>query len=183
MRKAIVASAGVVALVVAFGPVLVASSAQKAKVSGPEKVFVLPTDTTTPKHPGKILMTGTIGDYGKTIEVNAKGKPTAHGTYIDVELQKGSILVDVAAFDKAITAAFPHATFDKATCSASVAVHGPITIVSGTKAYAGITGSFAMTGNLAFIGPFKNGACTTKTTTPDVATYFALAGTGTVSIP
>jgi hypothetical protein len=185
MRRGIMASAGVLALVVALGPVALASGASKAKTSGPEKVFVLPSSgTTSVKHPGKVLMTGTIADYGKSFSTNAKGKPTPHGGYVELELKKGTILVDTSSFDKALTKAYSHATFDKTTCSISVSgITGTVTLVSGTKAYSGITGSIMMTANLGFIGPFKNGACTTKTTTPAVATYFEITGSGTVTIP
>ena len=185
MQSKIVVSAGVVALVVSLGGASVAASAaQKAKTSGPEKVFVTPNDTTSAQHPGKIVMTGTIADYGSVVSTNAKGKPTAKATYRLLELKKGTILVNIAAFNKAITAAFPHATFDKATCSVSLTVKAPITFVSGTKAYAGITGSVTMTGNLAEISArTKSGACTMKTTTPALATYFGLMGSGTVTLP
>lgn len=184
MRRGMMTSAGLVALIVAFGPVSVASSAQKAKVSGPEKVFVTPSDTTSATHPGKILLTGTIADYGVVVSVNAKGKPTTHSVYKEFELKKGTILVDIAPLEKALTTAFSHAAFDMATCSVSVAASGAISIVSGTKAYSGITGSFMLSGNVAEIGPrTTSGACTTKTTTPALATYTEFTGSGTVSLP
>lgn len=183
MRRAIVACAGVAALLVSLGAASVASGAQKAKVSGPEKAFVLPTSATSTKKPGKVLLTGTIADYGKVVAANAKGKPTAKGEYRNLELTKGTILVDIAAFDKAITDAFPHATVDKTTCSISLTVTGRITIVSGTKAYAGITGFFTLTSNIAVIAPLENGVCTMKTTTPAVATYTEITGTGRVTVP
>ncbi len=184
MKRAIIACAGVAALFVALGPVTVASGGQRAKVSGREKAFVTPSGTTTSvSHPGKIVLTGTIADYGKVFAANAKGKPTPKGVYRNLELTKGTILVDIAAFNKAITAAFPHATVNKASCSISLTATGRITIVSGTKAYAGITGFFTMTATLAEIAPFKKGVCTTNTTTPALATYSAISGTGRVTVP
>ncbi len=189
MRRGIIAPAGIVALAgltAALGFAAVAAGSQRtsAKTSGPEKVFVLPTSTTSAKDAGKIVMTGTIADYGKVIATNAKGKPTAKGTYRNLELKKGTILVDITAFDKDLTKAFSHSTFDKTTCSISLnGVSGPITIVSGTKAYAGITGSFTMTANLAYIGPIVKGACTTKTTTPPIATFSEITGIGSVTLP
>ncbi len=190
MKRRIVVSAGAVALVMALGPASAASSAQsartaqKAKISGPEKVFVTPNDTTSSQHPGKILLTGTIGDYGSVVTTNAKGQPTKKSVYRTLELKKGTMLVDIAAFNKAVTADFAHATSNLTTCSISFTVKAPITILSGTKAYAGVTGSVMMTGNLAEIGPrTKSGACTTKTTAAPLATYFEITGSGTVSLP
>jgi hypothetical protein len=182
MRRGIVVSAGVAALVVSLAGASAAGSAQKAKVSGPEKVFVIPA-TTAGKHPGKILLAGTIADYGTTVNTNASGKPTHNGGYAELDLKKGSIFVDLAGLDKAITKAFTHATFDKVTCSISAAATGAVTIVSGTKAYAGIKGSFMLSGNIAEIGPSVKGVCTTKTTTPAVATFTEFTGSGTVSLP
>ncbi len=189
MHRGIIASAGVVALAAlaaSLGAATMASGSQKtsAKISGPEKVFVLPTSTTSVKDPGRIVLTGTVADYGAVVKTNAKGKPTVKGSYVNLELKKGTMLVSVTGFDDALTKAFSHATFDQKTCSISVSgVTGPVTVVSGTKAYAGIKGSFAMTGNVAEIGPTVKGACTTKTTTPPVTTFFELTGTGSVSLP
>lgn len=196
MHRGTISSAGVVgvvavvALALTLGPASAAwgagsaRSALKAKKSGPEKVFVLPANTTSAKHPGKILMTGTIGDYGLAVATTAKGKPTKSGSYRDLELKKGTILVNISPFLTAIDKAFPHATFDSATCSLSVTVSASITIVSGTKAYAGVTGSLTLSGFIAEIGSrAKSGACTTKTSTPPLATSSAFSGSGTVTLP
>ena len=147
---------------------------------------MLPVHTTTAKHPGKVVMTGTIADYGKDVATNAQGKPTAQGGYRKLELKKGTILVDVAALTKAVGQAFSDASFDTTTCSVSVTIATPvtITIVSGTKAYAGVTGTLAMTGSYALIAPrTKSGACTTKTTARPLITFAAFTGTGTVALP
>ncbi len=190
MKRGIVLSAGVVALVVALGPTSVASSAQraqsaqKAKISGPEKLFVLPRDTTSGAHPGTVLLTGAVADYGKSVATNAGGKPTPQGTYRELELTKGTFLVDIASLEQAIDTTFSHAAFNMTTCSVSITVSGAIKIVSGTKAYSGITGSLMLTGSIAEIAPrTKSGACTTKTSTRPVATFTEFTGSGTVSLP
>ena len=184
MRRAILASVGVAALVVSLGPVSAASAAQRARTSGPEKVFVLPHDTTSGAHPGTVLMTGTIADYGKSVATNADGKPTKEGTYRVLELTKGTILVNITSLDEAINTAFMHAAFDTVTCSVSAPASGTITIVSGTKAYSGITGSFIMGITIAEIAPrTKSGSCTTKTTTPAVAAFYEATGSGKVTLP
>jgi hypothetical protein len=190
LRRHIVVSAGVIALTVALGPVSAASgaarahTAQRAKTSGPEKIFVLPQGETSATHPGTILMTGTIADYGKTIATNAKRKPTASGLYRQLELKKGTILVDISALGRAITKAFSHPTFDAATCSVSVTVSAKVSLVSGKGGYTGITGSFTLSGSIAEIAPrTKSGACTTKTSTPPLATFSEFTGSGTVTLP
>ncbi|HTX62803.1 MAG TPA: hypothetical protein VMD28_04150, partial [Acidimicrobiales bacterium] len=134
MRRGIIASAGAVALAVSIGSVgafaavgsaSAAPGAHKAKVSGHEKVFVEPSSTTSAAHPGKILLTGTVADYGTVVAANSKGKVTAKGEYRLLQLKKGTILVNITSFNEAVTKAFSHATFDKMTCSISLTASGP----------------------------------------------------------
>lgn len=184
MRRPIRAIAGIALL---SGGVLggAGSTASGATTSGTVKVFVTPNDTTTPKHPGTVLLTGAIGDHGTVTSTNAAGKPTRSGTYRLLKLEHGSIVVDVASFLQQVQGAFASpAALDTATCSLAVSASGRITIVSGSKSYTGITGSLTMTGVFAGIAPrAKGGGCTTKTSTPPVATYSTITGSGTVTVP
>jgi hypothetical protein len=172
----IAAAAGVTAIV------LPAAAASATPQSGPEKVWVTPSPTgTSVKRPGKVMLTGSVADYGRSVSTTASGKPTKHGTYVLLTLKKGSILVNVSQFNAAAKSAQPE-TFNKTSCSAEIHISGPATLVRGTKAYVGIGGTFTMTATFAFIGPLtKSGACTTKTTTPALSTYGAITGSGTVS--
>ncbi|MGH9092150.1 MAG: hypothetical protein ACRDZR_12365 [Acidimicrobiales bacterium] len=162
-----------------------ASTASASSASGPTKVFVKPTETTSVKHPGKILLTGAVGDYGTVISANAAGKATRKGTYRLLRLKKGTILVDIATFQKALESSFTSPTaLDQTTCSIAVSPTGPVAVVSGTGSYSGISGSFTMTAFVAGIAPrTASGACTVKTTTAPLATFTVITGTGTVTVP
>ena len=135
---------------------------------------------------GTVLLTGVIGDYGKTINANASGKPQKKGGYVDLLLKKGTILINIQAFNKATNNAQP-TDFNTTSCSASIVASGPAPIVSGTKAYTGITGSVTLTATFAFVGPFytsgsKKGQCNTSNNAPNPPGFFAtITGTGTVS--
>jgi hypothetical protein len=185
MRRGIVTAVGAGVL---FGGLLAGpvGAATSAVASGPVKVWVTPSATglTSSKRPGKVIFTGSIGDYGRDVKANAAGKATKNGTYRLLKMQKGSILVNIGPFQKAETAAFSSPTFNSANCSLSVNVSGPITVVSGSGSYSGITGSVTLTAHFAGIARrASNGSCTTKTTTPALATYTSIVGTGTVTVP
>lgn len=163
----------------------VGTTTSATTTSGAVKVFVTPNDTTTPKHPGKVLLTGAIGDYGTVTSINATGKATKNGEYRLLKLKKGTIVVNITSFQQKLSSAFSSPTaLDTATCSLAVSASAPVDIARGSKSYAGITGSFTMTGVFAGITPrAKSGGCTTKTTTPPVATYAMITGSGTVTVP
>lgn len=166
-----------------------AVTAASAATNGTVKVFVTPNNTTAPKHPGKVMLTGAIGDYGTVINATSAGKPTAtkkkKTPYRLLRLKKGTILVNISTFQSKLTAAFSSPSgFNTSTCSQAVDVNGAISVVSGTGAYSGITGSFVMTGHFAGVTRrTKSGSCTTKTTTPAAATYSSIIGSGTVTVP
>ena len=163
----------------------VGATASGASANGAVKVFVTPNGTTTAKHPGKVLFTGAIGDYGSVTSVNASGKATRKGVYRLLKLKQGTVLVDITSFQKQLQGSFTSPTaLDKTTCSLAVTATGPVTVVRGTGSYAGITGSFTMTATIAGIAPrTKGGACTLKTTTPSLATFTMITGTGNVTVP
>lgn len=173
------AAALAVVAAASLGPVAVAGA---APTGGAIKVWVTPSPTgTSVKHPGKILLTGAIGDYGTTISVNAAGKPAKHGTYVLLKLKKGTILVDVTTLNSALDSAKP-TTVSSTNCSATLHATSSVSLVKGTGTYAGISGTIAMTLSLGAIArKTKSGACTFKTTSPVLATYTSFIGTGTVS--
>ena len=188
MRKRILAGAALctaTCLLAAAGATLAAAaSTQKG---GAFKVFVTPSNnTTTTKHPGKVMFTGAVGDYGLSVNANATGKPQKKkSVYKLLKLKHGTILVNTSAINSAITAAFQKAsqtTANSANCSLSVSASAVVPLLKGTGSYAGISGSatFAITFG-AIAKKTKSGKCTMKTTTPALVTYSSFIGTGTVS--
>jgi hypothetical protein len=186
MRNGVKAAIGILAVLGAAAPVSVAAAATTSSTttpsSGPIKVWVTPAgQNTTTKTPGKILITGAIADYGTVISTNAAKKPTAKGSYKLLRLKNGTILVDGAPLNTALTAAKP-STFNTSNCSAIFGATAPVTLGSGTGAYAGISGTVTITATFAFIGPkTKNGDCTMKTSAEPISTYSAISGSGTVN--
>jgi hypothetical protein len=151
--------------------------------NGAIKVFVLPTGSDN----GTIVITGVIGDYGKTVTANAAGKPKKNGGYELLIMKKGNILVNSRQFNEATNNAQP-TDFNATSCSGSILASAPAPIVSGTKAYTGITGSVTLTATFAFVGPFyttgsKKGQCNTSNNGPMPPGFFAtITGGGTVSL-
>jgi hypothetical protein len=151
--------------------------------NGAVKVWVTPSIT---GNRGTIVITGVIGDYGRTVNANASGKPQKKGSYELLVMKRGTILVNAQQFNKATNNAQP-TDFSTTSCSGSVVASAPAPIVSGTKAYSGITGSVTLTITFAFVGPFytsgsKKGQCNTSNNGPNPPGVFAtITGTGTVS--
>ena len=130
---------------------------------------------------GPVVITGAIGDYGKTINVNSAGKIEKKGNYSDLVLKKGTILLNTTQANAAFNNVNP-ADFNAATCSASLMATTSVPIVSGTKAYVGITGSLTVTETFAFVGPFtKSGKCNVASSSNPSAIWATVTGSGTVS--
>jgi hypothetical protein len=170
-----------VGLVGTAGPALAASST--TPTGGAVKVWVTPsnTGTTTTKHPGKVMFTGAIGDYGTSFNVTATGKATKKKSdYKLLKLKKGTITVNAGTIGKALTSATP--TANTTNCSVSVSTTAPVTILKGTGAYVGISGTVTFAAQYAAVVPrTSSGKCTEKTATKPLATYVSFIGTGTVS--
>jgi len=187
MRKRILAGVALcatVGMVMASGATL--ASAASTQKGGAIKVWVTPSQgTTTVKHPGKVLFTGAIGDYGLSVNANATGKPQKKKSpYKLLKLKHGTILVNVKGVNTAITAAFTKAghTINPTNCSTAVSASGAVPILKGTGAYAGVSGSVTFAINFALLaGKNKSGKCTLKTTSAPLDTYTSFIGTGTVS--
>jgi hypothetical protein len=129
---------------------------------------------------GSVVITGAVGDYGKTVRVNSAGKIDKKGTFGVLVLKKGTILVDRTQLVAATQNSQP-TDLNAVTCSASQTASAPVPIVSGTKAYAGISGTVNITQTFAFVLPLTNGKCDTNTNANPIAQYGSVAGTGTVS--
>lgn len=148
-----------------------AASAQSSSSSGNIQVWVTPSPNGNGG--GKILITGAIGDYGVTKK--AKGSNTA-------VLRKGTIVVNLKQFNAATNNVNP--TINQSNCSTSFTASALVPIVNGTGAYTGITGSFTLTAQYAFILPkTKSGSCNTSNNANPVSQYGSVIGSGTVSLP
>lgn len=155
--------------------VVAAASAEPAPSGGSIQIFVTPGKT---QGAGTILVTGAIGDYGRTTRANKDGIGRAI-------LSKGSFEVDLSALDKDANRAQP-TLIDKTTCSYVFKVSGPVTIMHGTGQYAGIAGRATISETFAAIGPryatgARKGQCNMSNNANPVAQWGTVSGTGTVA--
>src|ERR1017187_2805159 len=90
---------------------------------------------------GPVVLTGAVGDSGKSANANSSGTPSKNGTYKLLTLKKGTILLNTTQLNKDNNANTPPTTFNSTTCSGTFVVTDPVQIVSGTKAYSGISGT------------------------------------------
>jgi hypothetical protein len=129
---------------------------------------------------GPVVVTGAVGDSGQSASVNASGTPNQNGTFKLLTLKKGTILLNGTQLNAATNDPnTPPTSMNSTNCSATFVVTEPVPVVSGTKAYAGISGSVNITVSFAFIEPMKNGKCNFNAN--PIAPYGSIAGSGTVS--
>jgi hypothetical protein len=133
---------------------------------------------------GSVIITGAIGDYGKTVSIDKNGKTDAKGNYVKVTLQKGTFEINTTTFNAKSRNVKP--TFFKATCSALITFTGQVTLFGGTGLYGGISGTLNITGTSGFILPRlasgKNkGQCNLSNNAQPISQYTLIEGSGTVS--
>lgn len=149
-----------------------------ASTSGPFQVWVL--INTNGNSTAKIVLTGSIGDYGSAQSVNSSSKPTNNGNYEKLTLKKGTILVNSTQFNQAQNNAQPQ--FNSSTCSVVFRATGPVQFVSGTGTYKGITGSATLTSQGGLVAPRnKNGSCNKNPNTKPLAGLLVATGSGNAS--
>jgi hypothetical protein len=129
---------------------------------------------------GSVLFTGAVADSGKSASVNSSAKPDKKGNYKLFTLKKGTILINGTQINAALNNASP-TEFNSTTCSGSFTATAPVPIVSGTKLYAGISGTVNVTVTFAVVLPLTKGTCNMNTNANPIAQYGSIAGTGTVS--
>ena len=134
---------------------------------------------------GTIVLTGAIGDYGRTESVNKNGIPDPNGNYGKALLHQGSIEVNQTALTQNENS-LPQTIFNLKTCSASASVSAPVPIASGTGLYTGISGTLTFSTTFAFIGPRqasgpKKGDCSQSNNAPPLAQWISVTGSGTVT--
>jgi hypothetical protein len=171
-----------VAGLVLGGGVLVSSTAGAATpVSGPTQLWA---SLGANGNGFKVLFTGAIGDHGTSVGATANGKPTKKNNpgYRLFILKKGTIFVNTQKIDAAENNdSAPPTTANATTCSATFVVTEPATAISGTKAYAGITGTINVTISYAFTLPLEKGKCNMNSNANPSAVLGLVTGTGTVS--
>jgi hypothetical protein len=154
--------------------------ASAAPAAGTLKIWVTP-QLSGPG--GTIVVTGAVGDSGKTLTVTSTGKTSASGNYEKLLLKQGTIMVNTTQFNAALNSNSSAPTdYNSATCSASIVTSGPATVVSGTKAYAGVTGSLTLTATIAIVLPHtKSGSCNMSNSAKPVAQWASITGSGPVT--
>jgi hypothetical protein len=129
---------------------------------------------------GAVVVTGAVGDSGQSTNANASGTPNKKGTYKLLKLKKGTILLNTTQPGKDVNNNnTPPTSSNSTTCSATFVITDPVPVVSGTKAYAGISGSINVTISFAIVTPMKNGTCNMNAN--PIAQYGSISGSGTVS--
>jgi hypothetical protein len=129
---------------------------------------------------GPVVLTGAIGDFGKSANANSSGTPSKNGTYKLLNLKKGTILLNTTQLGKDVNNNnTPPTSSNSTTCSATFVITDPVPIAGGSKAYAGISGTLNITISFAIVGPMKNGKCNMNAN--PIAMYGSISGSGTVS--
>jgi opacity protein-like surface antigen len=163
---------------------VVASVALAADVPKPGKVNVYVTPRPDNSGAGTIVITGAIGDYGKTQSIDKNGKKDPNGVFQKVTLKRGTFVVDTTALDKKLNSA-PFKP-NPATCSANSSVTAPTSLSKGTGLYFGIGGSVKITVTFAAIAPrytsgAKKGQCNFSNNAPALAQFSSITGVGSVT--
>jgi hypothetical protein len=108
------------------------------------------------------VVSGPIGDYGSAEEVSAgSAGASAHGSELELKLTRGTFRLSIANIDTKFVEGTSHEPVFPGTCSTYLNVGGTVPIApgSGTGAYRGIAGTFAMTFALNEV---HNSPCTTS---------------------
>ena len=153
--------------------------------TGPIKVWGVVNSSST-NRPMPLLVTGVIGDVGTEQTVNSSGKPDAKGNYFKLTLRRGTLTLNGTQFNAALSAeenGNPPADYNSTTCTGSfTAGPAPAPVVSGTGAYAGISGSVDLTAQLAILlSKTKAGACNTGANSTSLGFWGVVTGQGNVS--
>lgn len=169
----------VLGLVIVGSMLLIATAAFGASMpmGGSVYVYAVPGPT------GTILLTGAIGDYGKTVNVNASGKVDPQGRYVKVTAKHGTFEINAVALNVKLGNLQP--TINKTTCSAEGAGTGSVSLLDGTGRYQGLSGTLNVTATFAFIGPTfmsgkHKGQCNLSNSAQPLDQYSWITGSGTV---
>jgi hypothetical protein len=119
------------------------------------------------------VITGAFADAGHDQKLSANTSK--------VTLSRGSFEVDTAQLNKAANNAFNKLSI-AANCSFFVKVTGPVTVIGGTGAYTGMTGTLKITVTEVAVFPTKaNGQCNESNSAQPIGQLQTIAGAGTIS--
>jgi hypothetical protein len=96
----------------------------------------------------RAIVTGAIGDYGPAVTVFPNGQvDPSHAHDLELKLTRGSFKLSITELDQRFVAVTSHEPIYPRTCSDYMTASAPMAIVpgSGTGAYRGISGRFAVT--------------------------------------
>jgi hypothetical protein len=96
----------------------------------------------------RAIVTGAIGDYGPAVTVFPNGQVDPSHTHdLELKLTRGSFMLSITELDKKFVAVTSHEPIYPRTCSDYMTASAPMAVVpgSGTGAYRGISGRFAVT--------------------------------------
>jgi hypothetical protein len=132
---------------------------------------------------GTIVITGAIGDYGKTLSIDKNGKTDPNGKYVKITLKQGSFEGNSTALNAKTRHLAP--AINKTTCSASLSGTGPVSLFNGAGLYKGISGTVRITETFAFIAPRftsgkHKGQCNFSNNAPVLSQYSSITGSGNV---
>ncbi len=133
---------------------------------------------------GPILFVGAIGDYGKYLTVDQNGKADVNGNFVKITLKKGAFEVNSTTLNAAANKMQP--AVNATTCSGSISVTDPVTLLDGVGMYKGIAGTVNITETFAFVLPTftsgaKKGQCNESNNSQPIAQYGSITGAGTVT--
>jgi hypothetical protein len=123
-----------------------ASTSQPASPAGLAHIIAYSINTDNPVLTS--VVSGAIGDYGPAEEVSPGSTGvSAHGGELELKLTRGTFRLNIADIDAKFVQGTSHEPVFPRTCSTYVSVSDAVPIVpgSGTGAYRGIAGTFAMT--------------------------------------
>jgi hypothetical protein len=166
----------VLATVVAVG----AASAAATPKGGPIALYATISATSAP---GKVVLAGAIGDWGKVVSVDKNGKPTDNGNFVKVTLKNGTFEIDATELNKKMANPRPQIQ-SGVTCSISASGGGPVKFFNGTGLYKGISGTANVTMTYTGVGGryqsgAKKGQCE-EDNGPPLAMLGSVIGRGTV---
>jgi hypothetical protein len=160
----------------AFTGALTAVAATSAGASN-RVIHLYETSNHGPGAPGAVVITGAINDAGTGY---ATGVVTSSGT---IALSKGSIKDVPSSTFISREQDLAGAPVNPPGCAAVGTITGPVKIVGGTGAYAGITGNVNATYTLAAVLPkLPNGRCNTAHHTRPIGVAILIKASGSVRI-
>ena len=133
------------------------------------------------------MVTGAIGDYGKTTpETDKNGTTNPKGNYGKFVLQKGTIEANLTAFNAKEQSLGSQSPINPATCSMKASATAPVMLFNGTGLYQGITGTVNLSVTFAVVlarytSGKNKGKCNESNNANPVAQWGSITGSGSVS--